>query len=125
MNDVFAVTQPNQWQKLNALVLDSVSSPITNRVCNLGLDEFIAWYCQEPRPGFNKAAVRAWRVTLGASGLGAASINVRLTAVRKLAVGIARVKSAKSMSANRELAVAEAGAGVAQRAGYHDHEGAS
>jgi hypothetical protein len=37
-------------------VLDSVSSPITRRVYNLGLDEFIAWFGHEPRPaGFTKA----------------------------------------------------------------------
>jgi hypothetical protein len=82
-------------------MLDSVSSPITKRVYDLGLDEFFFWYSQEPRPGFTKATVSAWRV----------SINVRITAVRKLAAeaadngllapelaaGIARVKSAKSM----------------------------
>jgi hypothetical protein len=68
-------------------VLDSVSSPITRRaIYNLGLEEFIAWYGQEPRPGLNKAAVNAWRITLEARGLGSVSINVRITAVRKLAV---------------------------------------
>jgi integrase len=72
---------------LKALVLDSVSSPITKRVYNLGLDEFFAWFSQEPRPaGFTKATVAAWRVSLEARGLGAVSINVRITAVRKLAV---------------------------------------
>jgi integrase len=55
-------------------------------VYNLGLDEFFAWYGQEPRPGFTKATVAAWRVALEARGLGAVSINVRITAVRKLAV---------------------------------------
>ena len=40
MNDLIVVPQKNQWQKLKALVLDSVSSPITRRVYNLGLDEF-------------------------------------------------------------------------------------
>jgi hypothetical protein len=40
---------------LKSLVLDSVSSPITKRVYNLGLDEFFAWYGQEPRAGFTKA----------------------------------------------------------------------
>ena len=68
-----------------ALVLDSVSSPITKRVYNLGLDEFIEWYGQEPRPGFTKATVNAWRGALEARRLGSVSINVR-TAVRKLAV---------------------------------------
>jgi len=65
----------------------SVSSPITRRVYNLGLDEFIAWYMQEPRPaGFTKAIVTAWRVALEARGLEPISINVRITAVRKLGV---------------------------------------
>ena len=41
---------------------------------------------QEPRPGFTKATVAAWRLALEARGLGDVSINVRITAVRKLAV---------------------------------------
>jgi len=87
MNDLIVVPQTSQWQKLKALVLNSVSSPITRRVYNLGLDEFFAWLSvQEPRPGFTKATVSAWRVALEARGLGAVSINVRITAVRKLAV---------------------------------------
>ena len=111
MTDLIVLPQTNQWQKLKALVLDSVSSPITKRVYNLGLDEFFAWFSREPRPGFTKATVSAWRVALEARGLGSVSINVRITAVRKLAAeaadngllapelaaGIARVKSAKSM----------------------------
>src|ERR1022692_2682188 len=111
MNDLIVVPQTNQWQKLKALVLDSVSSPITKRVYNLGLDEFFAWYGHEPRAGFTKATVSAWRVALEARGLGSVSINVRITAVRKLAVeaadngllapelpaGITRVKGAKSI----------------------------
>jgi hypothetical protein len=71
---------------LIALVCDSISSPITRRVYNLGLDEFIAWYTEEPRPGFTKATVSAWRVALEARKLGPISINVRSTAVGKLAV---------------------------------------
>src|ERR1700693_2334200 len=86
MNDLIVVPQQTQWHKLKALVLDSVSSPITKRVYNLGLDESCAWFGQEPRSGFTKATVCAWRVSLEARGLGAVSINVRITAVRKLAV---------------------------------------
>src|ERR1035438_4437991 len=87
MNEIAVANRAADWRRLKALVLDSVSSPITKRVYNLGLDEFIAWYELEPRPGFTKATVSAWRVALEARGLGAGSINVRLTAVRKLAVG--------------------------------------
>jgi site-specific recombinase XerD len=86
MTDLIVVPQAAHWQRLKRLVLDSVSSPITRRVYNLGLDEFFAWYGEEPRPGFTKATVSAWRVALEARGLGAVSINVRITAVRKLAV---------------------------------------
>jgi site-specific recombinase XerD len=110
MNELVLVDRAAEWYRLKSLVLDSVSSPITRRVYNLGLDEFIAWYSQEPRPGFTKATVSAWRVALEARGLGSVSINVRITAVRKLAVeaadngllapelaaGIARIKGAKS-----------------------------
>src|SRR3954462_4543265 len=86
MTDLIVVSQATSWHKLKTLVLDSVSSPITKRVYNLGLDEFFAWYGQDVRPGFTKATVSAWRVALEARGLGAVSINVRITAVRKLAV---------------------------------------
>jgi hypothetical protein len=86
MTDLIVVPQAAHWQRLKRLVLDSVSSPITRRVYNLGLDEFFEWYGREPRPGFTKATVCAWRVSLEALGLGPASINVRITAVRKLAV---------------------------------------
>src|SRR6516164_10035490 len=86
MTDLIVVPQVAHWQRLKALVLDSVSSPITRRVYNLGLDEFFAWYSAEPRAGFTKATVAAWRVALEGRGLGAVSINVRITAVRKLAV---------------------------------------
>src|SRR3954462_9730786 len=86
MTDLIIVPQAAEWQRLKRMVLDSVSSPITRRVYNLGLDEFFEWYGREPRPGFTKAIVSAWRVSLEARGLGAVSIDVRITAVRKLAV---------------------------------------
>src|SRR5277367_6771961 len=110
MNDLIVVEKIAQWQRLKALVLDSVSSPITKRVYNMALDEFMAWFRQEPRPGFTKATVSAWRASLEARGLGSSSIIIRMSAIRKLAVeatdngliapeiaaGIQRVKSAKT-----------------------------
>jgi hypothetical protein len=41
MNDLIVVEKVAGWEKLRALVLDSVSSPITKRVYNMGLDEFL------------------------------------------------------------------------------------
>lgn len=110
MNELVVASKASDWQRLKELVLDSVSSPITKRVYNLGLDEFFAWYAQESRAGLNKATVSAWRVALESRRLGSVSINVRITAVRKLAVeaadngllapelaaGIARIKGSQS-----------------------------
>ena len=79
MNELVVASKASDWQRLKALVLDSVSSPITKRVYNLGLDEFFAWYSQEQRAGLTKATVSAWRVALEARGLGSVSINVRIT----------------------------------------------
>jgi hypothetical protein len=54
MNELIVVEKFAQWQRLKALVLDSVSSPITKRVYNMALDEFMVWFRQEPRPRFTK-----------------------------------------------------------------------
>src|ERR1022692_3756910 len=48
MNAIVLAQKASDWSRLKALVLDSVSSPITRRVYNLGLDEFFAWYGKEP-----------------------------------------------------------------------------
>src|SRR5712671_4767163 len=110
MNNLVSAAKAADWYKRKALVLDSVSSPITRRVYNMALDEFMVWFRLEPRPGFNKATVSAWRVSLEARGLGSSSIIIRMSAIRKLAgeaadngllapelaQGISRVKSVKS-----------------------------
>src|SRR5579872_2323018 len=70
MTDLISVEKIAQWQKLKGMVLDSVSSPITKRVYNMALDEFMAWFQQEPRPGFTKATVSAWRVSPRRAPLG-------------------------------------------------------
>src|SRR6266481_2719487 len=110
MNGLTVLPKIADWTRLKSLVLDSVSSPITKRVYNMALDEFLAWFQQAPRPGFTKATVSAWRVSLEARGLGSSSIIIRMSAIRKLAgeaadngllapelaQGILRVKSVKS-----------------------------
>src|SRR6202166_4365604 len=110
MDELIAIQKSAGWEKLKTLVLDSVSSPITKRVYNMALDEFMAWFQQAPRPGFTKATVSAWRVSLEDRRLGSSSIIIRMSAIRKLAAeaadngmlapelaaGISRVKSAKT-----------------------------
>jgi len=110
MNDLISLEKIAQWQRLKTLVLDSVSSPITKRVYNMALDEFMGWFQQAPRNGFTKATVSAWRVSLEDRRLGSSSIIIRMSAIRKLAAeaadngllapelaaSISRVKSAKT-----------------------------
>ena len=138
MNDLIPREKIAGWQKLKTLVLDSVSSPITKRVYNMALDEFMVWYQQEPRPGFTKATVSAWRASLEARKLGSSSIIIRMSAIRKLAAeaadngllapelaaGISRVKSAKSVGIRTgKLAVPATGANAAERAGHRYDKG--
>ena len=91
-------------------VLSSLRSPDSQRSYRFAIDDFIAWYCSEPRLAFNKTVVLRYRLQLEARHLASSTINVRLAAVRRLAyeaadsgllspdlaASIRRVKSAKS-----------------------------
>ena len=76
MNELVVAPRADDWHKLKMLVLDSVSSPITRRVYNMAVSELLAWFQLAPRPGFTKAIVSAWRVTLAERALGSSSISV-------------------------------------------------
>ncbi len=73
------------FERLKALVLDTVSSIHSRRVYAAALDEFFAWYRKEIHGPFSKTVVQRYRGELIASGLSPGSINHRLTALRKLA----------------------------------------
>lgn len=75
-----------QIDRLKQLVVDSVTSPESKRSYGRSVDEFMRWHVRElPGQGFTKSAVNAYKAYLLKSGLGAGSINVRLSAVRRLA----------------------------------------
>jgi hypothetical protein len=66
-------------------VLRSLRSPDSRRGYQHAIDEFVAWYCSEPRLSFNKPVVLRNRIYLEDRDLSAGTINVRLAAVRRLA----------------------------------------
>ena len=66
-------------------MLDSLSSPESKRGYQHAIDEFIQWYCSEPRLSFNKTVVTRYRIALENRQLAAGTINGRLAAVRRLA----------------------------------------
>lgn len=92
-------------------VLNSLSSPRSRRNYRFAMDQFIAWYCSEPRLALNRTVVLRFRLHLESLGLAAATINQRLAAVRRLAyeaadsgllspelaAGIRRVKGVKQL----------------------------
>ena len=45
-------------------VLNSLGSPASRRVYEYAIDQFIAWYCSEPRLAFNRIVVVRYRMYL-------------------------------------------------------------
>src|SRR6202790_3333114 len=66
-------------------VLNTLGSPESQRSYRFAIEDFVAWYCSEPRLAFNKTVVLRYRLQLEARHLSASTINVRLAAVRRLA----------------------------------------
>jgi hypothetical protein len=99
-------------QSKNA-VLHSLGAASSQESYGHAIDEFIGWYCSEPRLAFNRMVVLRYRFFLEQQNLAPSTINVRLAAVRRLAyeasdtgllspdlaAGIRRVKGAKRLGA--------------------------
>ncbi len=100
---------PVDFARIQSLVIDSVRSQHSKRSYGTAIAEFIGWWQRTGRLALNKAAVQRYRVELENRGLAPATINVRLSALRKLvaeaadngllarevAVGISGVKGAR------------------------------
>lgn len=94
-----------------AAVINSLSCPDAQRGYHHAIDEFVDWYCLEPRLSFSKTVVVRYRMHLESRHLAPGTINLRLGAVRRLAyeaadcgllsadlaAGIRRVKGVKKL----------------------------
>jgi integrase len=92
-------------------VVNSLSSTSGQRTYTHAIDEFVAWYCSEPRLAFNRTVVLRYRIHLEQRAYAPATINLRLAAVRRiayeaadagllspeLAAGIRRVKGVRRL----------------------------
>ena len=47
-----------------ATVLNSLGSPASRRAYEFAIDEFVAWYCSEPRLAFSRVVVTRFRMSL-------------------------------------------------------------
>jgi len=92
-------------------VLSSLTSRDAQRGYRHAIDEFVDWYCSEPRLALNRIVVLRYRSHLESRQLASGTINLRLGAVRRLAyeaadcgllssdlaAGIRRVKGVKKL----------------------------
>jgi len=92
-------------------VLNSLTSPDAQRGYRHAIDEFVDWYCSEPRLALNRTVLLRYRSHLESRQLAPDTINLRLGAVRRLAyeaadcgllsadlaAGIRRVKGVKKI----------------------------
>src|SRR5262252_8219339 len=98
-------------EQAKVAVLNSLTSPDAQRGYRHAIDEFVDWYCSEPRLAFNRTVVLRYRSHLETRQLAPGTINLRLGAVRRLAYeaadcgllsadlasGIRRVKGVKNL----------------------------
>ncbi|TDE84734.1 tyrosine-type recombinase/integrase [Deinococcus sp. S9] len=66
------------------LVLDSVTSPLTKVAYRKALSDFFTWWAEQGRPPLTKAVVQRYVAVLIEGGFSSSSVNVRLSAIRKL-----------------------------------------
>jgi site-specific recombinase XerD len=98
-------------EQSKSAVLHSLTAAGSQESYGHAIDEFIGWYCSEPRLALNRTVVLRYRFSLEQKNLAPSTINVRLAAVRRLAyeasdsgllspelaAGIRRVKGAKRL----------------------------
>src|SRR3954471_9067562 len=77
-------------------VLNSLSCPDAQRGYRHAIDEFVEWYCSEPRLSFSKTVVLRYRMHLETRNLAPGTINLRLGARQPKVVPIARPKMPSS-----------------------------
>jgi len=111
LNNPKAILRLPDLEAAKSAVLSSLSCPDAQRGYRHAIDEFVEWYCSEPRLSFSKTVVVRYRMHLESRRLAPGTINLRLGAVRRLAyeaadcgllsadlaAGIRRVKGVKKL----------------------------
>ena len=72
-------------EQAKSAVLVSLRSSESQRSYQHSIDEFVLWYCSEPRLAFNRIVVVRYRMHLESRALAANTINQQLAGVRRLA----------------------------------------
>ncbi len=72
-------------EQSKSAVLNSLTSSSSKRSFDYAIREFIDGYCSEPRLAFNRTVVTRYRIALEQHPHAPSTINLRLTAIRRLA----------------------------------------
>jgi site-specific recombinase XerD len=80
-----ALTQTANISEIIKLVTDGLDSTHSRRAYEKALDEFMNWYQLAGAPGLRRATVQKYKKYLQDLNLSSATINQRLSAIRKLA----------------------------------------
>ena len=72
-------------EQTKSAVLNSLTSKSGQRTYDHAINEFVDWYCSEPRLAFNRTVVLRYRIHLEQRHLAPTTINLRLAAVRRVA----------------------------------------
>jgi integrase len=72
-------------EQTKSAVLSTLTSKSGQRSCDHAINEFVDWYCSEPRLAFNRTVVLRYRIFLEQKPLAPTTINLRLAAVRRIA----------------------------------------
>jgi hypothetical protein len=74
-----------ELEQSKVAALNTLASAHLQRSYKYAIERFIAWYCDEPRLAFNRSVVMRYRSFLESLSLSAATINLHLSAMRRLA----------------------------------------
>ena len=72
-------------EQAKSAVLNTLTSVSGQRTYDHAINEFVEWYCSEPRLAFNRTVVLRYRICLEQKGYAPNTINLRLAAVRRVA----------------------------------------
>lgn len=110
-NELTIIQNPGDLDQIKALVIDGLNSAHSKTAYGHAIDEFLEWYQAQGNRGLTKATVNAYKAHLQeGGGYAPSTINLRLSAIRRLAAeaadngliaetqgnGVAKVKGVKS-----------------------------
>src|SRR3954464_1199742 len=72
-------------EQTKSAVLNSLTSKSGQRTYDHAINEFVDWYCSEPRLALNRTVVLRYRIHLEQRHLAPTTVNLRLAAVRRIA----------------------------------------